>query len=317
MPTGQEILNQFGAGGIARSVQSNVANAQAAAQQAIKSLSSNSPAGYTGTGSNPIAGGWLQFPINLTNRADVTQYTYFAARDKATNYNTIDETAKFLGQIYLPLPRELIATYKSNWETKDLGIFGAHGDGESFLGQIGNAGKNLGSKITNNMPIVKDWMRDQSIPNPYKYVQWKGPEFRTFTFTYDLVATSGLEAEKLNEIIWTFKKYVHTSSSAYDGSMRQPPLWNILFADKTNESSNAITGATTWPGNKFLFQLKDCAITSFEVDYTTKGNVFHRQGLDGQGFHAPNGVKLTFQFTETMVLTQKDYGDTYPNKVTF
>ncbi len=316
MATGQEILNKYGTVGQAKAVlQSNIANSTAAAKQAVQSLSSNSPAGYTGTGSNPIAGGWLQFPINLTNRADVTQYTYFAARDKATNYNTIDETSKFLGQVYLPLPRELIATYKSTWETRDLGLLGAVQSGWS--GAAGNTFKNLARKFTNGAPVLKDLILDKIIPNPYKYVQWKGPEFRTFTFTYDLVATSGLEAEKLNEIIWTFKKYVHTSSSAYEGSMRQPPLWNILFADKTNESSNAITGATQWPGNKFLFQLKDCAITSFEVDYTTKGNVFHRQGLDGQGFHAPNGVKLTFQFTETMVLTQKDYGNTYPNRVTF
>ena len=161
-------------------------------------------------------------------------------------------------------------------------------------------------------------------------MQWKGPDFRTFNFTFDLVSSSAEEAETLNKIIWWFKKYVHTPSKALDGVMVQPPLWNIKFVDgkdqvATIQNTNGITDPQI-PGlnvsnvgnvgNKYLFQLKDCAITSFDVDYTSKGSSFHGPDASGNGNHAPTNVKLTISFTETAILTQEDFEATYPNRAT-
>jgi len=112
--------------------------------------------------------------------------------------------------------------------------------------------------------------------------------------------------------------------------MVQPPLWNIKFVDgkdqvATIQNTNGITDPQI-PGlnvsnvgnvgNKYLFQLKDCAITSFDVDYTSKGSSFHGPDASGNGNHAPTNVKLTISFTETAILTQEDFEATYPNRAT-
>jgi len=137
--------------------------------------------------------------------------------------------------------------------------------------------------------------------NPMKLLNWNAPDFRSFSFSWELVPSSGKEAEELNQIIYWLKRYIHTPSSSTDTTLDYPPLWDINFMDAT----------TTAQENKFLFKLKECAITNIAVDYTAKGNVFHRTGKDGLGHHAPNGVKLTVAFTETKILTQNDFGDSY------
>lgn len=283
---------------------SNVAQAAAGAQGLLQQITK------VFSGSVGVPNGYLQFPKDLTNRNDITQYTYFAPYDKFNSYNSIVSTEKPLGQLYLPLPKELNVSYKTNWETKDMGAAGA--------GNLADAGANaIAQEVLNRDTILSNWAKiaTKTTPNPYKQVMWKGPEFRTFTFSFELVPSNGEESDSLNQIIWVFKKYMHTPSGFSEATLNQPPLWNVKFVDAKSKGNLGSTLANqngqkaTNPGNPYLFQLKDCAMTSFDVDYTIKGNAFHMKDLkDGRGFHAPNGVKITIGLTETSILTQWDYG---------
>ena len=271
--------------------------------------------------SSPIRGGHLQFPLDLTTRSDMAQYTYLAAFDKYTDYNVVSDYSNPLGQIYLPLPKELMSNYQSNWEAEDSGVAGAAADmeGSDFMNYLKilatHGGDTNVQRFFKRTGVTVDGKH--IIPNPFKYVQWKGPELRRFDFTFDCVPHSGAEADVLNEIIWTLKKYVHTpTTTAFGAALEQPPIWNIKFADRDNMEVNS-AGTKVWPGNKYLFQLKNFAINNVRVDYTKFGNVFHNVDSKGAGHHAPNGVEITLSMIETEILIQKDFEDTYPDHVTF
>lgn len=267
---------------------------------------------YTISKSVPIFGGYTQFPSDLLNRSDLKQYTHFHCFD----LNVMDEHGKQeevnLGEVYLPLPAELTVPYRSNWQSQDMGAVAtalqAHKGGSGAItddvikgGAYVAAQKILDGESEMNKLAQ---MVTKSVINPMKVLMWKAPDFRQFTFTYELTAKNGAEAESLNQIIYWFKRYIHTPSNAGDIVLKQPPLWRIKFNSSIDTSTS---------GNRFLFQVEDCAITAIDVDYTNKGIAFHRPDLDGDGEYAPNGVKLTISFTEMVILTQNSFGEAYPS----
>lgn len=249
-----------------------------------------------------IPGGYLQFPANITTRPDISQYTYLGAHSNISEYNEVVDRIHPLGSLYLPLPKDLSVGYKSNWSTTDMGA-SASPDAKALFTNIGTNIMTGGDSFVQNYAKMKL----KAISNPFKYTEYKGPELRSFTFSWDLVPTTGAEADALNKIIWTLKKYIHTPSSAFDGMLAQPPIWDIGFIDRINSDRSA---------NKYLFQLKDCAISSLDINYFANGRAFHGEGSDKTGFHAPNGVNITIQFTETTILTQNDFGQNYTDKAT-
>ena len=262
--------------------------------------------------SSKIPNGYLQFPSDLTSRDDISQYTYMAAYDNYTDYNAVADYREPLGQIYLPLPKELMSNYSSSWSEEDFQEAGAFNEGmgtffENLKGQITTGGDSSVQRF------IK--AKTKTIANPFKYVQWRGPQLRHFDFTFECVPHSGAEADTLNQIIWTLKKYIHSPSGQFSPNLEQPPIWNIKFADRDNMEAKE-TGGSSWPANKYLFELKNFAITNLRVDYTKFGSVFHSADSTGAGLHAPNGVELTISMMETEILTQADFSETYPNKAT-
>lgn len=271
---------------------------------------------------------YIQFPSDLLNRKDIGQYTYLSCKD--TKFDWQGKSKKtVLGAVYLPLPKELNVDYKSNWSSADGGagtlyIDSIKGISEAFKTGSLNAAINPMSETAGYMGAKKiaeaagavgarEALENQlgRVLNPMKLLNWQTPDFRSFSFTWDLVPTAGQEAEDLNQIIYWLKRYIHTPSAPSEITLQYPPLWDIHFVDSSAGSIN------DGIGNKFLFTTKECAITNISVDYTSKGNVFHRTGTDGKGHHAPNGIRLSIQFTETSILTQSDFGTAYPtNKPT-
>lgn len=271
---------------------------------------------------------YVQFPDDLLSRSDVTQYTYFTCyTDSVENWQGIKKRT-YLGSIYLPLPRDLSSGYKSSWSSAEGGIFAKAGESLANLGSAIYAGTDIpgsaweGLKGTGGYAAMKASLEaaetigakaaienaTQRTLNPMNLLNWKSPDFRSFSFTWELVPSSGKEAEILNQVLYWLKRYIHTPSDPSDITLKFPPLWDIIFVDSQGLNGNA--------GNKFLFRAKQCAITDINVEYNTKGNAYHRVGEDGQGYQAPNGIKLSISFTETTILTQKDFGDSYSDNST-
>lgn len=264
-------------------------------------------------------GSYIQFPKNLFERNDITQYIYFSAYEvefMGDNAKVYDKTS--LGQIYLPLPKSLQVSYKSNWQSANAG--GTEAARKAFAGEgdvnVGDVAIYSALKAADEELGGAQAAFSKMAINPMKIIQWESPDFRQFSFTWELVPTSGADAEAMNKVLYYFKKLIQSPppADAYRAyALRQPPLWNIKIADKLNQQTTNVNGQNVWAGNRFLFQLKDCAITNVDIDFLDKGAVFHRKGVDGLGEHAPNGVRLTIGFTETSILTQEDFQDNYPS----
>lgn len=271
---------------------------------------------------------YIQFPSDLLGRKDISQYTYLSCKDHKFDWKGTSKKTN-LGAIYLPLPKELNANYKSNWTSADGGALGRSA-GQSAIRALktGNIASDalgmgaieqtaeyrVGKKLLDMGGGVADKLGGEGgrtamehalgqVVNPMKLLNWNAPDFRTFSFSWELMPMSGSESDDLNQIIYWLKRYIHTPSNRQAVTLDYPPLWDIHFVD-----AYAAKGV----GNKYLFTTKECAITDISVDYTAKGKAFHRVGKDGKGFHAPNGVTLSISFSETTILTQEDFGTTYP-----
>lgn len=278
---------------------------------------------------------YIQFPNDLLNRSDIQQYTKLVCKDNEISWNGTTTKRTYLGAIYLPLPAELNVEYRSDWSSEAAGWSGTTGMQSAMKDAVGSA--STGSATFNGFQkAAASAIQDaanykvaaaiqekaaeagmgavvqkalQKVVNPMKLLLWNSPDFRTFSFSFDLVPVNGSEAEDLNQIIYWLKRYIHTPSAPDAITLDYPPLWDIEFVDSQNFSSQS-------KPNKFLFKTSECAITNINVDYTAKGKVFHRVGEDNNGYHAPNGVKISISFMETKILTQKDFGDTYSNEAT-
>lgn len=277
---------------------------------------------------NSSGNDYIQFPDDLMSRNDITQYTAFKCADWATQSWSGNKKKTNLGVIYLPLPRDLTSEYKSDWGSEEGGLGAtvksgiqdvinssnfADGAGAAF-GGLGNAGEYKAKKIIHGSvdgfgmgAAYKNLT--QEVMNPMNLLNWKSPDFRSFSFSWNLVPSSGKESESLNQIIYWMKRFIHTPSAPNASTLKYPPLWDVNFVDNTGLNPNT-------NGNKFLFKMKECAITSISVDYNGNGNSYHRMGIDEQGFQAPNGIKLTIGLTETKILTQHDFNTGYSDKPT-
>lgn len=278
---------------------------------------------------NKSGNDYIQFPNNLLSRSDITQYAYLKCKSKTQSGWSTNKKATHLGSVFLPLPRGISNSYKSNWGMVEGGLkaaavaevkktAGADWENklETALGGTGHAVGYAAKKAIHTTfeaagagDVYQNAMKE--VMNPMNLLNWKAPDFRSFSFSWELVPSSAEEAESLNEIIYWMKRYIHSPSGPTESTLKYPPLWDIQFVDSRGGS-----GVGNKQANKFLFETKECAITDISIDYNAFGNAYHRGDENGIGYHAPNGIKLSISFTETRIITQTDYGDSYKHKST-
>lgn len=241
----------------------------------------------------------INFPTDIVGRAGIAQYTKISTYQTFQRYSTENggsiENKNFLGAMMLPLPRELNSSYRSDWQTLDLGFVGATRTGSFQSITAGEAIKAIASDSDfAGLLAAKNVL---SMKNPYRVLEWRGPQQRTFSFTWDLNPNSHDEAKKMQEVVKTFKVNMHTRTAAYGENdsimLQQPPLWTLEFMRKTDNKEN-----------DFLFKVGHSALTSLDIEYTPHGHAFHFDG-------APLGIKIHAQFTETLILTQQDFNQNY------
>lgn len=264
------------------------------------------------TGNYTSGGGRVSFPASCaTSATPFTQYTLLIPYTVKSKYNSSTEPATSadseqqspgLYYINIPLPRELQTGYRSEWQTMDLDLIGAAMDSG-----LGGVIEGIQGGITSSDTMIGKFLWAEglkTIGNPYRSLEWKGPQQRSFSFTWDLNPTSAEDSDSLNEVIWAFKKYMHTPDAVYgSGKLYQPPLWKIMFKLKTGGTTGSDGDENGQNYN--LFKLNFCALTSLDVDYTPRGHAFHK------GTNAPLSARITAQFTEAIVLGGPDFGNSY------
>ena len=139
------------------------------------------------------------------------------------------------------------------------------------------------------------------ILNPHKAVLYQGPgQFRTFSYTFQLVPKSASEAKEIFNIVKFFKKRMHPGTGAGDGinnlssvTLTYPDEFEIKYYVNNKE----VDGSDF---TKPLFKIKNCFMESFSTDYTTSSLVSFMD--DGN----PLTTTISMSFKETQLLTKKD-----------
>jgi len=133
----------------------------------------------------------------------------------------------------------------------------------------------------------------KKVSNPYKEQLFKSIGFRRFSFNYNFAPRNLGEAQRVLEIIDTFKYHMHPEASDGDMYLIYPAEFSIEF-----EILDETTGKVK--RNPYLPKVSSCALTSVKATYGPDGMFNTFQGTDG----IPTEMALELQFTELETLTQ-------------
>ena len=131
-------------------------------------------------------------------------------------------------------------------------------------------GTAIGTKFAENAAQVKGLLaRTQGkVMNPNLELLFQKPSLRPFSFQFKLSARSATEAQKIVQIIRFFKQNMSPQKGGGSGGtsanlfLKAPNTFQIHYMHEGK-------GGKEHP---FIGRPKECAMTSFEVDYTPDGN---------------------------------------------
>ena len=141
-----------------------------------------------------------------------------------------------------------------------------------------------------NAESVLTQLRGKAL-NPRREQTFQAPEFRTFSYVFELYPKSRAETDMINSMIRLFKYHSYPDLDSTGNLFVTPALFRIRYLYK---SSGALVE------NIWLNRTKDCVLTEVNVDYTAPGKfTTHADG-------SPVGIKLSLTFKETTVVTKED-----------
>ena len=217
------------------------------------------------------------------------------------------------------------AQYKASWADEELGLAGGGGEIFNKIAKdlddtaiaVGNldfkAAKNATGKMWDDVKgaggsiakyaILKGADKAKSdilgnfgaaikssvglTTNPFKAQLFNTMGFRQFSFDYTFLPKNSAEYYQVQQIVKTFKKYMHPILDVDKFIMKYPAEWNIAYYYKGSE-------------NFELFKIANCALTDLKVEYGGTDFVTFKR-LPG----APTEISLHIQFTELELLTRE------------
>jgi len=234
-----------------------------------------------------------------------------------------------LGTVALPIPiGALASTYKANYENAALGIMGGIAAGAANRASGANLAdysKNLTSELLNSGKNAgKDASAEQvaetalaalpgggalakfknnvlgTMKNPYQFVTYSGPEFRSFAMNWTMIPTSEGEALTIHKITKFFKKHVlprrgDTASTFFE----MPPTMEVEMKIHAEGKSTAINLKDGRDASGRVHRFARCVLTNTEVDFNGMGALVPTFYHDGY----PTATKLTIGLQETELIT--------------
>ena len=127
--------------------------------------------------------------------------------------------------------------------------------------------------------------RQGALINPNVELLFNSPQLRSFNFTFNLSPRNPKEAQTVKQIIRTFKQASAPRRTVKGYFLKTPLIYQISYI---NNAYN-------------LNRFKECAMTSFQTDYTPNGNYStFRDGTMSQ-------YKISMSFTELDPVFNDDY----------
>ena len=186
--------------------------------------------------------------------------------------------------------------------TSDLALSGITGGIEGMVG----AAKEIGSDVQNDSGNVKKGLAaffaqqatgvqgllsrtEGIIINPNLELLFNGPSLRSFGLSYKMSPRSEPESIMIKKIIRMFKQSMAAQRSTSNLFLKTPNTYRLQY----------LTGGTT--EHKFLPKIKECALTSFNVNYAADGT------YATFGNTSPISYELQFTFQELTPIFNDDY----------
>ena len=178
------------------------------------------------------------------------------------------------------------------------------------IGSKEDLAKLVGTKFAEQAANVKGLLaRTQGIiQNPNLELLFQKPTLRPFSFQFKLSARSKPEAEEIIKIIRFFKQNMSPQKGGGSGGasanlfLQAPNTFQIHYLHR------GVSSATEHP---FIGRPKECAMTSFEVDYTPDGQYSTLR----DGFMTSYTISMSLKELEPVFY--EDYDDTPTNSIGF
>lgn len=247
----------------------------------------------------------LTYPETLKNAALNPAHINFQFYDRNTNTKTTS--------INLPMPNNVSNPNSVSWDQKDFGMIGdtvvkslsamkSTGYNEdsvkSHLNSMAERMKSVAfysgmseliSKTGGNQLDAEDIMGavNGKALNPFRTMLFRGVNFRSFNFVFDLVPFSESDCDLIYNIITAFRAH---SSPDFAGDK--------MFFTYPDECQ--ITYMWESGANKWLNNFKRAVCTDVNIDYAPMG---HWSSIRN-GF--PNIIRIDTKWTEVDIITKKD-----------
>lgn len=267
-------------------------------------------------------GGSLQWPSD--NEATSGLWMTFTRKEYSRPSRKENATATSVGNVVaLPLPPSFASGYGAQWDNTDFSSLDrAVGSSLSsdFAKTLANAasGGNITSAqdaltsgfqslgdLKNVKTFAKAWATDFAFNseaaskagsfiglarNPFQAFLYRGPNFRSFEFSYKLTAKNKSEAQTIQNIIKEFKLGMtpNFEESMEDNIFKYPDIYEL----KASNSDK-------------LFKIAECALTSFNVDYHGEGLPLYHEGK------IPVSINISMAFQELRIIMREDILEGY------
>lgn len=240
----------------------------------------------------------LIFPLNLSDYEEDRTKIIFSCRDDENDV-----------KVCFPCPQGISFDDGASYSDFDLGILGGLGaeavgafstqrEGganipNAIKGAMGSLlKKSSGSDILNAAAasgILPDKLSGsasfaaRTVTNPRTVTNFSGNTKRSFSFSFNMIATSPEESVMVKDIHQTFRRLTYAKE---DGliSLKYPPQWRIRFMLGGNESP-------------YIPKIHNCHLTGISTSLNEESNAWRRDG-------APLSVKMSLSFTEEGVMTR-------------
>jgi hypothetical protein len=127
------------------------------------------------------------------------------------------------------------------------------------------------------------------VVNPNMELLFQGPQLRSFTFNFTLSAREAKESQHIRNIIRFFKQGMSVKRASTGLFLKSPHTFEIKYMHKDTEHG-------------WINKIKECALTSCNVNYTPSGN--YATYYDG----SMTSYELTLGFSELEPIYDDDYG---------
>lgn len=266
--------------------------------------------------------GTLKYPLTLAQtKQDVIKIEMlsYSAREyknvgESNALNPVGERKKqdTLGTVYLPIPSGISDTSTVNWGSDELNassnmavdiagrVISEGGSGgadsiESIATSVSGSGNEdvkrlLKSKFVEAATGTQNILSRTTgaVINPNMELLFLGPQLRPFSFTFKLSARSENESKQIAKIIRFFKQGMSPIRSKSLLFLRAPHVFQLSYLHKNTP-------------HFYLNKFKQCALTSFLVDYTPEGQYATFQS------GAMVSYQISMQFQELEPIFNDDY----------